>query len=488
MRITGHLFVAHGRMEKIRSDAVIVPTDRAFDVTRYWRPFFVGGTPRRPAVWPQPFAQEHPSSKVWFIKVFDHGPLRGDELRQSIDGIIADIASSGFTRNDRKVPVVAVPVLGIGGGGQGGERGRVVRELVEALQDAVRAHAIDVVLVSGNPSVFGAVQHFRRELDACSCELGEQGLATARELGELAQQGHLALFLGAGVSMAAGLPSWGSLLTSLATEAEIDDETLKSLGDNPLDQADLIAQALGKRLGTEVAERTGGPRPVSLAHALLAGMNCAEAVTTNYDVLYEEAVHATRGVRPSVVPWEPVQPERPWLLKMHGDVGRHDSIVLTRRSFVRYDATFRLAGSLLQALMMTRHLSVVGTSMTDDNVIRLAIEVDEFVSGDKRFGTFVDVSGASARVKLWDSRFRWHSCAGDDTAERVRQMEIFLDAVGMYAADDASWLLDERFAGLLRNDGERDCIDTARNVYRGMIKTCGSGRACLPVNMILVVT
>ncbi|MEK8226511.1 SIR2 family protein [Oerskovia sp. M15] len=60
---------------------------------------------------------------------------------------------------------------------------------------------------------------------------------------------------------------------------------------------------------------------------------------------------------------------------MHGDVDRPATIVLSRSSFVRYDTRWKPVGSLVQSLMMTKHLLVVGASMTDDNLLRFAYEV-----------------------------------------------------------------------------------------------------------------
>lgn len=140
------------------------------------------------------------------------------------------------------------------------------------------------------------------------------------------------------------------------------------------------------------------------------------------------------------------------MLKLHGDATHPSSIVLTRRDFVRFDARTRPAGALLQTLLMTRHLMVVGASMTDDNVVRLAQEVqayreDHGLQGE--FGTLLDVDGDAARGELWNDQLTWLTMPGNDIAERVRSLEVFLDTVGRYAASKSSWLLDPRFAGLL---------------------------------------
>ncbi len=462
---SGHLFVVHGLIERVVYDAVVIPTDDGFHVERHWNELFGGQTPRRPADWPAPFARARDDARVWFISVFAERPVDGDELGTVVTDLLRRIATDVVRDGRRAVPLVAMPVLGIGAGGRSSRRGRAINHLVGVLETSVRDIGVDVALVTPDGAVFSAVQQLRRNENA-PWPLTATELARADELGSLARSGRLALFLGAGVSVAAGLPSWKVLLERLAAAAGIDPTMFTALNDSALDQAELIAQRLGDRLGRMVSEIIGEAPRVSLAHALLAGLGCREVVTTNYDAMFESAVEATGRVRPAQIPWEAVESDRGWILKMHGDVRRPDTIVLTRRSFVRYDARFRPAGSILQALLVTHHLLVVGTSLTDDNVIRLAVEVDEFLAETpKMFGTFVDVNGAAARAQLWADRFSWHMCEGREFEDRARQMEIFLDAIAMYASSDARWLLDRRFEDLLGHDAQR-CADTARDLHR----------------------
>ena len=459
---SGHVFVVHGLLEAVRYDVVVVPTDSEFNVESRWKALLTDGTPRKPDDWGRGYGRSPDTDQVWFISVHDRAPVTGDQLGRRIEAMVGEILDANRSSENKRV-VIAMPVLGIGGGAQGSRRGSVVRELLQCLTDIARAQHVDLALVTSNLAVHSAAQHFRREDPRFTSELTDAERASAKDLGMLAQQGHLALFIGAGVSMAAGLPSWDKLLKDLAREANIADADFKSLADSPLDQAELVWLNLQERLGPAVVEMVAGAEQVSLAHALLAGLNAGQVVTTNYDELYEHAVESTGRPRPAVLPREQAEPDRAWLLKMHGDIADEQSIVLTRRSFVRYDANSRPAGSLLQSLMMTKHLLVVGTSMSDDNVIRLAVEVDDFLKSDAQFGTFLDVSAPSARTRLWEKRFRWLNCCGDDIAARVRRMEIFLDAVGMYAAKDASWLLDERFSGLLE-PGDEDIAKGARRI------------------------
>ncbi len=89
------------------------------------------------------------------------------------------------------------------------------------------------------------------------------------------------LFMGAGVSVGAGLPGWGDLLAALGAQVGLKDFSTLPF----LDQAKLIARRMGgaEALAAALAERLRAPVH-SLVHALLAVLPVAECVTTNYDV------------------------------------------------------------------------------------------------------------------------------------------------------------------------------------------------------------
>ena len=195
----------------------------------------------------------------------------------------------------------------------------------------------------------------------------------------------------------------------------------------------------------------------SLAHVLLAGLRCREALTTNYDDFYERAMSAATRREPKlgVVPATVGAPADRWLLKMHGSLEDVDSIVLTRRQFVQYDARVKPAASVLQSLALTRHLLMVGLSMRDDNVVRLLHEVDAYrrQSGQgatsRPFATLLNVSEDPARAELWEGQVTWLRMGEGRLPQSGRDLEIFLDAVSAFACEDATWLLDERFEGML---------------------------------------
>ncbi|PJI95134.1 SIR2 family NAD-dependent protein deacylase [Luteimicrobium subarcticum] len=522
----GHVFVVRGRLEAMDCEAVVIPTDRGFSVRDSWR---AAAGLAAPADWP-PQRPEHwgsddvalpargttpgggrgrPRPDVWFADVVVANPA---DLEQRTRTILAQVfaayADWGHVRaaTDRHVPLVALPVIGVDGGGHDTRRGEAVAAVVRGATRAAADHGQDVVLVAASPADYSALQRAREVLGVPThLTVGDQHegdhhhdpLVAAKELGALAAAGELALFLGAGASVGAGLPTWDGLLAALAASPaaraqlrDVPPESMANLG--PLERAELLQVALGSSdpevdsqtvLGHEVAAIIAAARArPSLTHALLASLGVREAATTNYDRLYEEAVTAADGGASkdvhdhvSVLPWDRVVGGRPWVVKMHGDVEHAGSIVLSRSAFVHYDSRWRPIGGLVQGLMLTRHLLVVGASLTDDNLLRLAHEVTHLTTSlqpgvdparhHREVGTVLTLQPDAAFERVWRDRFEVLAM-GDDPrtpiSDAARSLAIFLDAVARFAAPTPAHLLDPRYTA-----DHQDERDAARTLRRG---------------------
>ena len=449
----GHVFVARGVVEKLVHDAVVVPTDKAFSVRKSWWPLLEVTTweevqALRPAGWGDVgrCGRASDGRPVWFLNV---GRDAGEGVEWLADGVrevLTEIAANRLGVSGGRVkPLVGLPMVGIAGGGFGPHVGEVVRRNLDAARGVAESADIDVAFVVLDRSAFAAVQHLRRQTAAW--DLAPEALETARSLAQRAKSGELALFLGAGVSIPAGLPSWEKLVNRglERLDGELSAEQTSGLG--LLDRAELVARQRPEALREVVVEACTVSRH-ALAHALLSGLGCKEVVTTNFDRCFELADADGHVV---VLPWNAPSPGAPWLLKMHGDVERPESIVLTRGDFATYDARYRPAASVLQALILTRHVLFVGASMTDDNVLRLAYEVSRLRQDHQlshEWGTVLDVEDSAAKRALYARDLSWVSFDGGSLTDRARELEIFLDAVACYATDDSSWLLDPDFAAL----------------------------------------
>jgi hypothetical protein len=299
--------------------------------------------------------------------------------------------------------------------------------------------------------------------------LDDDLLRGADQLAERARAGELALFLGAGVSAAAGLPTWERLLEELAARSGLDEDLREGLTRLPAqDSAALLARELGRDALEAFVKERFGPGCYALAHALIADLPVQEFVTTNYDPLVELAA-AGIGRRLTVLPFEEAAPGAPWLLKLHGDAAHPESVVLTREEYLEFgDSRTALAG-VLHALLLTRHVLFVGTSMLDDDLIRIAHQVRSAVQVDgargRRSGTVLALREDRTRARLWEQDVETIAMApaGTPSADAARRLEVLLDLIVCLATPATGYLLDPAYRGLL-DDEERALADALRPV------------------------
>lgn len=488
--MSGHVFVIQGSLAHLDYDAVVVSTDNRFHVTGRWSEVlgasldefgYCAARPLKPKDWttkrygralePTP---DTPPRPTWFVdSAWYADQTAAEAVRELTDRLAAtlrEVASAGLlTRYGRPQPLVALPTLGTGGGGFGPVRGQVIDALLTTCQVAVDDAELDVVIVAERPSDYTAFQARRRQRAHHERHLAPVLQETAERLAGLARQGHLALFLGAGVGIPAGLPTWKALLDELGATAGVDTSDL----DSDLDKAELLHLVLGPGFGNEVAKLIDVNKRYAITHAMLASLGCGEIVTTNYDHLYERAASdIAAGENAPTLPFDQTRPRTPWVLKMHGDIRDPKSIVLTRSDFVGYDAKSRPMGSMVQSLMITKHLLFVGASMTDDNFLRLAHEVFAFHASEARkskpaedrdpIGTVVTLAPSPAKAQLFKNRFTYvHASEAESVQDQARDLAIFLDLLAMLTSKSAH-LLDPHYENLLGSKDERAAAEAAR--------------------------
>lgn len=483
----GHVFVVCARIEHLDHDVMVLPTDLNFSVSRTWMPA-LGVSDKSmqddASAWRSAARRLTPDGwsarrwgraregapgipllgPTWFVDSAAYGGSAGvsrclDEMIDRVRAALGDVAAAGISAGSgRPRPLVAIPTIGVRGGGFASIRGSVIDRLLALCSDVVAQTDLDIAIVAAVRSDHAAFQAQRRKATPNPvAQLTAEQLDTARRVAARAQEGSLALFLGAGVSMSAGLPSWNGLIAELAADADVQFGQLTS----PLDKAELLQRVLGPRLGEEIARIIRRTTRYGLTHALLASIEVEQAVTTNYDALYERAVADGGRDAIPVLPFDRTVPRSPWLLKMHGDAQHPRTIVLSRSDFVGYDSRSGPMGAMVQALLLTKHLFVVGSSMTDDNFLRLAHEVVAFtesaMSGvaaepEGVLGTVLTLRADPAAERLWQGRFSYAALSPSDVDENpgvlARRVAIFLDTVVMYATPPAH-LADPAYEMLL---------------------------------------
>jgi hypothetical protein len=440
----GHVFVVHGDLTQLACDDLVVPTNSRGEVSANWHGLVPPGQRQwDEGLWPVDTGAGSPRAASWYA----------DAVHDVLDSIAAHQRDRP-PRRGRSRHLTALPLVGAGREAAGSRRGDVIAALLEALE----AHADaghDVALVLRSARDHAAAQHVRR--GRTHHDLLPAEVATAEDLAARARVNELALFLGAGVSMSAGLPSWVMLLDELARRAAIPATDAAELRLLPAqDAATLIERTLDEPLEDALAAVLAAHRH-GLSHALLAALPMWEAATTNYDDLFERALAAV-GRTPSVLPFEPARADRPYLLKLHGDLVRRRNVVLTRDHYLRFQGAQGALAGVVQGLLMTRHVLFAGFSLADENFLHLADEVRRVREDDRVLGTALALLDEPLRRRMWEGELRYQAFAerpadrartDEVIAEAARRMEVFLDLVAHHATDDASFLLDERYQHLL---------------------------------------
>lgn len=501
--VPGHVFVVHGRLQDVTCDAIVIPTDTSFTVEPHWDDVMGVQGHAKPAGWVEKhfgpaLAQVKGERQLfWYLDVTnDDRVVDLDRLGERIAQLTAEIVA-GFVGKEpvrkRAQHLIALPLLSAGKGGHAPE-GAIAR-LLPTFTRLAAEHHVDFAVVVLDRERFEALQRRRLETlgfgadrsavgsgrtrAACpstpegkSVDQGEAAPTAedgqvpdwmgpdghAARLGRRAAQRGLSLMIGAGVSAGAGLPTWDALLEGLKTHVtEADQPLVEGMNHlSPLDQAELLERLITPDIagpkdatfGNAVITTLGldGKTKVrpALGHLLLAGLQCPQAVTTNYDRLYEAAFKGQHTLTPATVdppraatlPYERPEAGQSWILKMHGDAEHPESLVLSRSSFVSYDSARRPAGSLFQGMLMTSHVLFVGVSFTDDNVLRLTHEVADYLgtsASDSDFGTVLTLGEDAQRARLWKDHLTWHALEAPEPVVAAIKEEVEKSAASAVA-------------------------------------------------------
>ncbi|MEV5053675.1 SIR2 family protein [Arthrobacter sp. LAR12-1-1.1] len=471
-----HVYVAMADILNLRCDAWLLPTDASVRIEHHWlvahpelrklaatsaSADFRDGVSLAEAIrpWdnnvPLPIMTAVPEDANWTPAAVTK------RLEAFVRSAMAAIPESG----KRPQRLLALPFFGTAGGGAGNHLGAALRAILDACIDLASRYGIDLVLVLRDKAAFSLAQKLRRGASDQSSwpSLGSQLHETARSLGGIARAGQLVPFLGAGVSVSAGAPSWSQLLGKLKEGVQfetIDDKSFDRL--NLLDQAGVLEQLYADQgksqnaFGEAIAQAVDLPK-YGLAPALLATLPSAGAITLNYDRLFEKACSDAQMPR-TVLPENVPAVGNNWLLKLHGSVTQPDSIVLTRDDYLGYNSNRDALSALVKAHLLTHHLLFVGFGLADDHFHEIVHDVRRALPGDAskshKMGTVLSLFHEPLQNLVWAGRLDILPMSGvapdldfDKVATQAavaaagRELEIFLDMMMAYATDNHSYLL-----------------------------------------------
>jgi len=462
--VNGHVFVLRGDLTTFACDAVLVPTDDGWNVVAaHWKGLLPPDRMSRVNGLGWARIDVEDPSDAWADMPID---VHGRQVRlvittqshddptkvaEAVASAVRDLAPRLSARKGRVRPLVALPLVGTGDGGFSKTRGALIRGLVPALRGLVEGLDLDVALVVKDDRDHQAVQSQRLDQDWPA--LSDRLRASADNLGRRAAERQLSLFLGAGVSVPLGAPSWTSLLDELHALLA-DSDSVPPLAD-PLARASALEAALpAGALQSEVVKRFqyGLCAP---GHLLLAALDVERSVTTNYDRAFETALDGSCGVDSYTVLARqlPAQP-KPWLLKLHGDVAAPETIVLTESGYDRLNHEWSALLGVVESLLHTGHLLFVGYSMKDPTFLEAA----ERVASVRRLAdpTLQEpiatvLALCSGDVEPQPGLHVINMADSSDAAAAARVLEVFLDRM-VWAATLArgcyGYLLDPRYQDL----------------------------------------
>jgi hypothetical protein len=483
--VAGHLFVVRGDLLRLACDAWLLPTDEALHVTDGWwhdaalaeRLRARGASHKwRSGPWVKAFTDGRravpldaaPGPRPYLTQIGASGEGADWYVSGVVEFIDAALADGPVRWLARQRPLLALPVVGTGWGGAGHVAGAILDHLVPQLAHQAATRDVDLVLVCREAAHFAAAQATRRQLQSSGAidlwhGLDAETRAKAELLAKDALQHHLVLFLGAGVSMGAGLPSWRKLLDELARAAGLSEADLQAFESvDLLDRAQLIAERLRRSdgapgVGQHIRTLLERHRHHGLAHALLACLPVEETITTNYDTLFELASAGAGHEAVRVLPYAPTRNGTRWLLKMHGCVEHPEDIVLTREDYMRYVERNAALAGIVQAMLITKRMLFVGFSFSDDNFLRIVDAVRRAVRGwgnqapePEQLGYALMPNAHPLLRTLWEKDLPWICPAGPNAEmpEGARSVEIFLDLLTHLAASHGH-LMDSRFDEVL---------------------------------------
>lgn len=270
-----------------------------------------------------------------------------------------------------------------------------------------------------------------------------------------------AVFVGAGVSMAAGYPSWSTLLQEIGDELGVSSKNIQDLA--ALAQWSIQESGGATRVRNVIKEHIGVDHPLPEALQIVARFPARHIWTTNYDRLIERAFREIDRPIDSVSAAKDLAlkatPGATRLYKMHGSVDRLDDVVISTDDYELFRSRRGAYLPLLHAHLTSMSMLFIGLSFTDPNIRHVLSLIREsftdappehfaIVRPPKRedFDSDDEFRARITQHKLWAKDLRRYGLAAveiedyDEVPDLLRQIERRVAARRVWIS--GSWPVD----------------------------------------------
>jgi hypothetical protein len=230
-----------------------------------------------------------------------------------------------------------------------------------------------------------------------------------------------ALFIGAGVSMSAGYPSWGALLQEIGDELGVGSSDVHDLA--ALAQWSIQESGGATRVRNVIKEQIGIDHPIPDALETISRLPIRHIWTTNYDRLIERSFASISRPLDVIAGASDLSLRAKQgatrLYKMHGSIDRLDDIVISTDDYELFRKRRGAYLPLLQAHLSSMSMLFIGLSFSDPNIKHVLSLIREsftdappehfaIVRPPKRedFKTDEEFSARSTQHTLWSKDLR----------------------------------------------------------------------------------
>lgn len=253
--------------------------------------------------------------------------------------------------------------------------------------------------------------------------------------------GSLILFVGAGISINSGLPSWGELIDIFSNELELENKS----GIDNLKIAQYYYNEFGKNSYMEKLDRIFNKEyQTNELHDLIKNISPKHIITTNYDTLLEKTFQNFNQytVISSDVDIVYNNSDK-YLIKMHGDF-KYKNIVLKEDDYLDYSDNFPMTSNLIQSLVMNNTVLFIGYSLGDDTFNSIFRIVNKSFGDDAKKAIFFSAEKISnVEVKYYGNKGInvVYNCDTDNLGENTRKFlkDINDKNINNFSNEDDIW-------------------------------------------------